>query len=84
MEYKGWLVNGKVFDKSPPEEPRSFTAANLISGWREALMKMKTGDTWQLVIPADQAYGGDGVGNVIPPNQTLVFTVRLVKVEYSP
>jgi len=84
VEYKGWLVNGKIFDKSPPQETRTFTAANLIPGWREALMKMKTGDTWQLVIPADQAYGADGVGDVVPPDQTLVFTVRLVKVEYAP
>ncbi len=84
VEYKGWLINGKVFDRSRPDEPRVFTAGGVIPGWREALMKMKTGDYWQLVIPADLAYGADGVGGAIPPDQTLVFTVRLLKVEYAP
>lgn len=84
VEYKGWLINGKMFDKSPPEEPRVFTTGGVIAGWRDALFKMKAGDTWQLVIPAGLAYGADGVGDAIPPDQTLIFTVRLVKVEYAP
>ncbi len=33
--------------------------------------------------PADLGYGADGRPPVIPPDQTLVFEVRLVKVEYN-
>ena len=82
--YKGTLINGKVFDKTKPEEPASFPVGGVIPGWTEALKLMKTGDTWELVIPSDLAYASDGVGDVIPPDQTLVFLVSLTKVEYAP
>jgi FKBP-type peptidyl-prolyl cis-trans isomerase len=82
--YKGALINGKVFDQTKPEEPAQFQAGGLIPGWVEALKLMKTGDTWEIAVPADLGYGADGAGDAIPPNQTLVFTMALVKVEYAP
>lgn len=82
--YKGSMINGKVFDQTQPDEPRPFPAGALIPGWVEALKLMKTGDTWELVIPSELAYGPDGSGDTIPPNQVLVFTLSLVKVEYAP
>jgi FKBP-type peptidyl-prolyl cis-trans isomerase len=82
--YKGSLITGKVFDQTKPEEPAQFQAGALIPGWVEALKLMKTGDTWEIAVPADLGYGADGAGDAIPPNQTLVFTMSLVKVEYAP
>ena len=82
--YKGALINGKVFDQTKPEEPAQFPAGALIPGWVEALKLMKTGDTWELAIPSELGYGPSGAGDSIPPNQTLVFTLSLVKVEYAP
>ena len=82
--YKGTLISGKVFDETKPEEPTSFQVGAVIPGWTEALKLMKTGDTWELVIPSDLAYASDGAGDVIPPDQTLVFLVSLAKVEYAP
>jgi FKBP-type peptidyl-prolyl cis-trans isomerase len=82
--YKGALITGKVFDQTKPEEPAQFQAGGLIPGWVEALKLMKTGDTWEIAVPADLGYGADGAGDAIPPNQTLVFTMALVKVEYAP
>jgi FKBP-type peptidyl-prolyl cis-trans isomerase len=82
--YKGTLINGKVFDKTKPEEPATFQVGGVIPGWTEALKLMKTGDTWELVIPSDLAYASDGVGDVIPADQTLVFLVSLNKVAYAP
>lgn len=82
--YKGELINGQVFDETKPEEPAQFPAGALIPGWVEALKLMKTGDTWELVIPSDLGYGSDGAGDKIPPNQTLVFLMKLAKVEYAP
>ena len=82
--YKGWLINGKVFDQTKPDEPATFQAGGLIPGWVEALKLMKTGDTWEIVLPSDIGYGADGAGDSIPPDQTLVFTMRLQKVEYAP
>jgi len=37
-----------------------------------------------LAIPSDLGYGSDGMGDTIPPNQTLVFVMSLTKVEYAP
>ena len=82
--YKGTLITGKVIDQTKPEEPAAFQVGNLIPGWTEALKLMKTGDTWEMVIPPDLAYGGDGKGDAVPPNQTLIFLVSLAKVEYAP
>ena len=82
--YKGALISGKVFDQTKPEEPAQFQAGALIPGWVEALKLMKTGDAWELAIPSELAYGPDGSGETIPPNQVLVFTLSLVKVEYAP
>ena len=82
--YKGSLISGKVFDQTKPEEPAQFPVGGVIPGWTEALKKMKTGDTWELVLPSELGYGADGAGDAIPPDQTLIFTVTLVKVEYAP
>ena len=79
--YKGALINGKVFDQTKPEEPAQFPAGALIPGWVEALKLMKTGDTWELVIPSELGYGEQGAGSDIPPNQTLVFDMTLLKVK---
>ncbi|HEX4635015.1 MAG TPA: FKBP-type peptidyl-prolyl cis-trans isomerase [Rhizomicrobium sp.] len=81
--YKGALISGKVFDQTK-EDPAQFQAGALIPGWVEALKLMKTGDTWELAIPPELGYGPDGAGDAIPPNQTLIFTMSLVKVEYAP
>jgi FKBP-type peptidyl-prolyl cis-trans isomerase len=81
--YKGALISGKVFDQTK-EDPAQFQAGALIPGWVEALKLMKTGDTWELAIPPELGYGADGAGDSIPPNQALVFTMSLVKVEYAP
>jgi FKBP-type peptidyl-prolyl cis-trans isomerase len=65
--------------------PANFVVNRLIPGWTEALTLMREGDHWQLVIPTGLAYGTRGAGGgVIPPNQTLVFDLELVKVTPAP
>lgn len=81
VNYKGSLIDGKVFDETKPGKPATFPAGALIPGWVEALQMMHAGDKWQLVIPSGLAYGKAGAGNgAIPPNQTLVFEIELLKV----
>jgi FKBP-type peptidyl-prolyl cis-trans isomerase FklB len=82
--YTGSLINGTVFDKTEPGMPARFTVNKLIPGWTEALENMREGDHWELSIPAGLAYGARGAGGVIPPNQTLVFDLELVKVTPPP
>jgi FKBP-type peptidyl-prolyl cis-trans isomerase len=84
VDYKGSLINGKVFDATEPGLPAQFAANKLIPGWTEALLLMREGDNWQLVIPPELAYGDRGAGTVIPPGQTLVFDLHLISVTPAP
>lgn len=78
--YQGALINGEVFDSSYERgTPIEFEMGNVIKGWQEALKLMNAGAKWEVYIPSDLAYGEKGAGNRIGPNETLVFTVELIK-----
>lgn len=80
VHYHGTLIDGTVFDSSVERmEPIEFGVDRVIPGWTEALLNMKVGDKWQLVIPAELAYGDLGKGP-IPPNAVLVFDVELLEI----
>ena len=54
-------------------------------GWAEALQLMREGDHWELTIPAHLAYGARGAaGGLVPPNQTLLFDIRLISTTPAP
>ncbi|MBV9990398.1 MAG: FKBP-type peptidyl-prolyl cis-trans isomerase [Alphaproteobacteria bacterium] len=79
--YTGSLINGQVFDGTEQGLPAQFPANKLIPGWTEALLLMREGDKWHIVIPANLAYGARGAGEgAIPPNQVLIFDLELVTV----
>ena len=62
-------------------EPATFPLGRVIQGWQEALPMMHVGDKWRIVIPPELAYGENGVGDAIGPNETLVFEVELLEVQ---
>jgi FKBP-type peptidyl-prolyl cis-trans isomerase FklB len=79
--YKGTLIDGTEFDSSFKRgEPAKFPVNGVIKGWTEALQLMKEGDSWELYIPSDLAYGDTGAGQAIAPGATLIFQVDLIKV----
>lgn len=81
VNYKGQLIDGRVFDQTEPGLPATFTVNQLIPGWTESLQMMREGDHWQIAIPANLAYGSTGAGGgAIPPDQALVFDLELLKV----
>lgn len=81
VHYAGALINGKEFDSSIGRgEPISFPLNRVIPGWTEGLQLMHEGEKAELVIPQDLGYGPEGSGRSIPPYQTLVFQVELIKV----
>ncbi len=81
VHYTGKLIDGTVFDSSEERgTPATFGVSQVIPGWVEALQLMKAGSTWRLFIPSALAYGPQGAGGVIGPNQTLVFDVTLIEV----
>jgi FKBP-type peptidyl-prolyl cis-trans isomerase len=83
VTYKGWTIDGHVFDQTEPGRTASFPAGRLIRGWVEALKLMHEGDEWQLVIPSKLGYGEAGAGADIGPNQTLVFDMKLISVAHT-
>ena len=82
VNYRGTLLNGKEFDSSYSRgQPAEFPVHGIIKGWQEALLLMPVGSKWQLVIPAELAYGSHGAGRDIGPNETLVFEVELLEIK---
>lgn len=81
VHYRGMLIDGTSFDSSYDRgQPAQFPVSRVIAGWTEALQLMAEGAKWQLVIPAELAYGKQAMGSVIAPNSVLVFEVELLKV----
>lgn len=81
VHYTGTLIDGTVFDSSVERgEPATFGVSQVIPGWVEALQLMNEGSKWKLFIPSALAYGPNGAGGVIGPNQTLLFEVELITV----
>jgi peptidylprolyl isomerase len=82
VNYKGYLLSGKVFDSSDTQgKPLEFQAGTgrVIKGWDEMVMDMKVGERRVAVIPPELAYGERGAGNgLIPPNSFLVFEMELI------
>lgn len=81
VHYTGRLIDGTVFDSSEERgEPATFGVTQVIPGWVEALQMMNVGSQWRLYIPSQLAYGPNGAGGVIGPNQTLIFDVTLIAI----
>ena len=74
------LINGTQVDSTTPVLPASVLVSTVsLAGLAEALPLMHEGERWQLVIPANLAFGEKGAMNgAIGPNQTLVMDVTLV------
>ena len=82
-EYTGSLVNGKVFDSNVGKNaPFHFQVGvgKVISGWDQGFIGMKMGGERKLVIPPELGYGDHDMGEAIPKNSTLKFSVKLLKV----
>lgn len=88
--YVGQLQNGTVFDSSAAHnnQPLTFVlgAQGLIPGFQIGVNGMKEGGERLLAIPAPLGYGAQDVKDasgkvIIPANSTLVFDVKLVKVQ---
>ncbi len=83
VNYRGWLEDGTQFDASYDRgTPFEFIlgTGSVIPGWDEGVALMQVGETVQLIIPGDLAYGELGSGS-IPPNATLIFEVELLEIK---
>ena len=82
VHYAGSLINGTEFDSSIKRgEPAVFPVTGVIQGWQEALQLMNVGSKWKVFIPSNLAYGSQGAGGSIGPNETLIFEMELLGIE---
>jgi peptidylprolyl isomerase len=67
INYTGKLVDGTVFDTSEGREPLQFTlgSGSVIPGFEEAILGMDEGESKNVTIPVDKAYG--------PHNEQMVI-----------
>jgi FKBP-type peptidyl-prolyl cis-trans isomerase len=78
LHYVGTLVDGTEFDSSVRRgQPATFPLGGLIRAWQLAVPMMAVGDTIEIAVPADMAYGPVGRGP-IPGNATLLFRIELL------
>lgn len=82
VHYRGVFTGGQEFDSSySRNEPTEFPLNRVIKGWTEGVGLMREGETFEFLIPGDLAYGNRWVGDEIPPNSALRFTVELLEVK---
>jgi len=79
VNYTGRFADGEVFDSNEGRDPIEFPLARLVRGWQIAIPYMGVGDTAEIAIPAELAYGLRGQGP-IPGGATLFFTIELLGV----
>ena len=81
VHYRGRLLDGTEFDSSYGRgEPTEFMLGAVIPGWQAALALMPVGAHWEVWIPAELAYGEQGAGGSIGPNQALHFEIELIEI----
>lgn len=87
VHYKGMLSNGDVFEDSRDiGQPATFQlgVGMLIEGWDIGLQGMRVGGQRRIVLQPELAYGEEGAGEVIPPNEVLTFEIELLEVRKMP
>lgn len=78
------LAGGEIVDASPQNKPLVFEVGSqsVVAGFSQGLVGMKTGEAREVTVPPSLGYGFVAVGP-IPPNSTLKFEIKLVRVDKS-
>ncbi|MFW5927290.1 MAG: FKBP-type peptidyl-prolyl cis-trans isomerase [Wenzhouxiangella sp.] len=81
VHYRGSKIDGREFDSSFRRgQPAVFQVNSVIEGWQEVLPQMREGDTWQVFLPPELAFGVRGDPPIIGPNEALKFDIQLVQI----
>ena len=85
VHYTAFLATGQKVDSSY-DRGKTLTfklgSGAVISGWDDALLGAKAGETRKITIPAKLAYGKKGSpSGKVPPNSTVIFDVQLLSIE---
>ena len=81
VHYSGTLLDGRVFDSSYQRgTPATFPLNAVITGWTEGVQLMSVGSSYRFYIHPDLGYGEMGAGEMIGPNELLIFDVELISI----
>ncbi len=82
LNFKGKLLDGKVFQESDPTDPFVFQVGyrQVIKGWDLGIRAFPLGSKGTIYIPSNLAYGKRGAGQDVPPNSALQFEVEVLKI----
>jgi FKBP-type peptidyl-prolyl cis-trans isomerase FkpA len=84
VQYKGYLLDGTVFDSNNSPAGISFPLQGVIQGWQYGIPHFQKGGVGKLIIPAALGYGStadqkDANGKVtIPCGSTLIFEIKIL------
>lgn len=82
--YEGFLTDGTIFDSSRQRgETAVFNISQVILGMQELLELMTKGTRVTAYIPAELAWGNDGVNGHIPPKSDVIFDIELLDFGFS-
>lgn len=82
FNYEVSNMKNEIFDSSyERDEPAIMQINQIIVGLQKALLAMRVGSHWEIVIPYNLAYGAQGVGDNIRPYSPLVFQIELMNIE---
>ncbi len=92
IAYKGYLMDGRVFDEATADSPFEFKVGDteFITGWDLGLLKLHEGEKARFIIPYPMGYGEAGKEDpssgltVIPPYETLLFDMEVISVKEDP
>ncbi|QOD60461.1 FKBP-type peptidyl-prolyl cis-trans isomerase [Polaribacter haliotis] len=77
VAYKGYFLDGKVFDKN--EDGYKTDLNRVILGWTEGIQLFSEGGEGILIVPYQLGYGING-RSTIPGGAVLVFEIELISV----
>ena len=83
IRYIGKLLGGKIFDKSPVDEP--YIDDNLMAGWAEGLTFFNEGAEGYLLIPSKLGLAAMPLEEnrkvVVPPNSVLIYKIQIIGIK---
>ena len=80
--YEAKLIDGRVVDSTYTKgKPTKLSLNKVITGFREGVKLIGEGGKAEFALPSNLAYGEKGLGKVVPPFATLIYTVEILKID---
>ena len=78
IEYTGRTEDGTVFDTTEGRGPAPFLVAQVVPGFKQALVRMQQGGRYKVFIPQRLAYGANPPEGA--PKGNLTFDIHVLQV----